>query len=639
MKPQIQSNSMRGEFMHQFTDRAVQEILDVVEPMLGPGATDAFIVKNNAPYYTRDGKEVMESLRFDNELANYIHHILYQAVHRQAEAVGDGTTTLAVVYGHIYRCIRDYIDRYGSNISNNSLINRPINEIRVIWQKATQLICHELEQMATSMNDADLLSMLYTCTQDAELTAKLYWKLGPAIMQGAYIIPRKSNINTDLRTEVYSRPTFKVVKQFSLKPIPDDGRLENCVILHCNGTLSVAHCQVFAGMLSRITRRPDGQTIPITYIILCNGISDRTRETLRELVREIRNHWDIDKMNNLGIFTLTDYRAFSAEETEDLSTIITDEPGLGGLVQGISYENLLYHAFIDPEGMGIAPIEDLERFDMDSHLIDKMRSLERNLTDVIFDSVHGIALDRELGPVAKKRYDDLTAAIKEEKSPVARLDLTRRMRRTYGMFIDVEVGSALMKDSQRKFELVLDAILSASDAVKNGVLFGNSTLHALRIAQTLSETTADEPVADAYRVIAYGLLQAATVLIHNAQVGLGRDEIEAMVNRACASKDLFAIEDFRLDDGDTWWITIPGKEDDPDYKAPEDIIVPAWTDTDGTEYPALTIKPRIMESVGIMRTLLENSQLAMELAMAKTFHISGDYGFMGNYVQEDEGES
>ena len=94
----IQSNSIRGETLQNVAGMVVQEIMSDILPMFGPGASDAFITKEGQPYYTRDGMEVMSSLVFDNELANYIHHIFFQAAYHHGKKVGDGSTTVIAVY-------------------------------------------------------------------------------------------------------------------------------------------------------------------------------------------------------------------------------------------------------------------------------------------------------------------------------------------------------------------------------------------------------------------------------------------------------------------------------------------------------------------------------------------------------------
>lgn len=74
----IQSNSIRGDYMRSIVDKTINEIHDVMVTVFGPNAMDAYITRNQEPYFTRDGKEVISSLKFNNELSMYILKLIYQ---------------------------------------------------------------------------------------------------------------------------------------------------------------------------------------------------------------------------------------------------------------------------------------------------------------------------------------------------------------------------------------------------------------------------------------------------------------------------------------------------------------------------------------------------------------------------------
>ena len=79
----IQSNALRGDYMHSIIDRTITEIHNDIVSVFGPGAADAYITKDGQPYYTRDGLEVLESLTFDNKLSEYVRKMLFQAAYDQ----------------------------------------------------------------------------------------------------------------------------------------------------------------------------------------------------------------------------------------------------------------------------------------------------------------------------------------------------------------------------------------------------------------------------------------------------------------------------------------------------------------------------------------------------------------------------
>lgn len=607
----MQSNSLRSDFMKNIADATINEILEDIEGMFGPGATDAFITKNDQIYYTRDGKEVMESLMFDNELANYIHHILYQAAYHQGRDVGDGSTTLVVFYCYLYKYMRKAI--------SSGKITSSINVVRTQWNKIVKAVVEKIKDQTIPLTPENMLSMFYTCTQDGELSAKIFTTLKDAIMAGAHIVPRKSNIASDFNVTTYNRPTVRVTRQFALRPVQDIN--PNTVVLYCNGTLDIVHPEVFGGMGARRLMAGDNMICP-TYIILCHGISAVTRSTLREFTRMIhRNQWDVNTMSNVAIYTMDDALKMDKEELEDISTIITEDSGIGELVNSITFEQLLYNAFDVRSFNDDRPIEDLEKYDGDPHAIDQMRVMTATTYDVIFDPVEGMAIGKELGPVATARYKALCEEAEVERSPIRKASLEKRIRRSFGMFIDIEVGSSLLKDSQRKYELILDAIVSGSTAAQENILIGNSIIHALRAVYDISGSVEHDKVL--LDIIYCSLIDTVLTLVSNCY-GDNAFTRSALFDRFSCS-DKYNIEDFTLLNGPM--MVWPEHDRTIGIKP---VMVTLNPDDDNEQI--IQITPKVVETFGSIRAILENSTLPIELAMTKVFHISGKAGFMGNYI-------
>lgn len=620
----IQSNSIRGDVLKRTAVMTAQEIMQDIMPMFGPGASDAFVINEGTPYYTRDGMEVMKSLTFDNELARYIHHIFFQAAYHQGKKVGDGSTTVLMLYTHLYLEVMKAMSDKTAIFQGAS-----INTIRSKWKVFTENIVAELKKRAVPLTEDRLLSMLYTCTQDSELAVKLYDELKEPIMAGAYIMPRKSNIATDLKVTSHTRPLFKVTRQFSLRHVGDT--IENAIVMYCNGMLDIGHDEIFAGLATRrmaIGPVENKQYKDLSYVILCTGLTDRTRKSLKSFIQVAKdNQWDIPNLNNIVIYTMNEARVLMPEEIEDITTIITEEKGIGGLVNAITFEHYLYHAFVDCNALGFDPIKELETFDIDPHLVDKMKELAYRQWRIIIDDIEGIALDGILGPVAEERHRDLLEQIRNEKTAVKREELNHRLRRTFGQFIDVEVGSTLLKDSQRKFELILDALLSSSEAAKNGVLEGNSILHVLSIlhAEDSAKLFADSDGDNSYGfVLAFSLMWVAIQLVKNMFPEDNEDDINNVLYNALREQDKYEVKDFNVYRALVW----------PEHKdvIPMDPIIVHRTDGDEDA----KINPEIMEPVGIMSAIIENSMLPIELAKMKVFHISGQGNFMGNYIDQPD---
>ena len=599
----IQSNSLRGDYMRSIVNRAIDEIQADIEPMFGPGATDAFITKNNAIYYTRDGKEVLESLMFDDELASYVHHIIYQAVYNQGVKVGDGSTTLAVLYCRLYQTL------WASDETGEDDLNLNLNETRRVWSTFISRVKAELKKRAVPLDDEHLLAMLYTCTHDPELSAKIYVKLKDAILAGAYIVPRKSNIDTDLVVTSYQRPLFKVTKHFSLLSSMD-GEQENCVVFYCNGVLDIAHPEVLHDMVYCQMMDTNNEPKPLNIILLGHGLTEATRRTVREYSQFIKSNKMTATVNNIAIYTLDDYRSMSSHELEDVSAIFMEDYGMGSLVQPITYETLLYRVF---HSSASQPIPELETFDMDTGAVAAMNEVLVHPYKITFDKENGMAVEKPLGPVAQTRYDALRKEIEEEKSPVRKYDLNKRLRRTFGMFIDVEVGSTLLKDSQRKFELILDALLSSTEAAREGVLEGNSLIH---VEDVMKNMKFDDPYyADRY---IYAMRAEFRDAIYDTMCVLVKNyfnENNAMCDHYMSyfwDNHTDQAKYFNLELGTEYFTALP-----------EPIKV---TVDDKT----VMVRREVVEPIGVINAILDNSILAFELIKARVFHTSRPY--QGNYI-------
>lgn len=631
----IQTNAIRGKFMQNVMDRVIREIHATIEPMLGPGASDAIITKEDQPYYTRDGMEVMESMTFDNELARYAHHFLFQAAWNQGRTVGDGTTTLIALYTSLYMISRKVM----RDFTVSSVVDMSINRIRAVWKSAMKDLIDVIKEHSVPLTKEYLLSMLYTCTQDSELAAKIYLNLGDALMNGAFIVPRKSNIDTDFRVTTYNRPLLKVTRQYTIRPMEDNPK--NCVIFYCNGMLDIAHYQTLLGMMlaGQYTNPHDPNSkVDLNIVLLCHGVTECTRNTLRTFNAFIRdNHIQIEKENNIAVYTLNNYRSLSSEELEDIATIITEEPGIGGITNAITFEVLLYRAFCESSGSPLLTVEDLTTFDMDPHLVDQVTTMFLSSYPLFFDPEHGMRIDKPLGPVAQARYDELVKAIEDEKSPVKKVSLNKRMRNTFGMFIDLEVGSALLKDSQRKFELILDAILSASDAARDGVLLGNSLMYLIAAClQQDADSTKTADTRDIYRMMNDAASEVFLDLISNYCHAYSEDYLLKTCNELIKT-----ISDVVVDN--SWeifkWFDLT-REDGAIIDDSTELWDCIWPKEDpGVNPIAVTIGdkkieivPTIVEPVGIITNILKNSILPIELSNVKVVNISGKYGFMGNYI-------
>ena len=613
----IQSNAIRGDYLHEIMDKTMKELHDDIVTVFGPYAKDAYLTQNGLPYYTRDGKETLRLTRFDNELSMYVLKILYQAVQQQGNKVGDGTTSLGVLYTNMYKTIREMVVVSGDTITRKE------------WEKVAKDICTEIEKYKIPMTKESLHQMLYTCVQDPDWAATIEYNLADAIMSGAYITVAKSNLATDFNMTVHNSPLFKATKQFSIRPMKDVEK--ECVIFHCNGILDIAHTEVMQAMMGYVAQDTTGKFYPKTIIILCNGLSEASRRTLKSMITDLntmRGSTPADEFfkdyNNIAVFTLDDYRAYGPEVLEDISTIITDEKGIGGLVNQLTFETLIWQSIASNKDM----IPELCTFDCDVRHLAKIQDMFTESYQVDIDDVKGIRIHKKLGPVAQARYDELRKEMDEEKSEIKKLELNKRLRTSYGQFIEVEIGSKLMKDSQRKYELILDAILSSAEAVEKGILTCNSLALAAYVAHNYCVTAAHECDSKKERIgsiFESAFINTLTDMIYNGPFDVDYNELHDAVVKYIADPNSH-IENFNL----------KGITDLNDIFTPDEINGPdthykefgTYTSSDGEEVTT-QYSNQIIEPVSIITTMIENSTLVYELATARTVHLEG---FIQNYI-------
>lgn len=262
------------------------------------------------------------------------------------------------------------------------------------------------------MTDNDLRSMLFTCTQDSSLSGKVYDKLKEHIEDGAYIMVNPSDDVDELQVTTYETPIIKATKQFSVRPlfksmrangeITNSGTIENCVIYHCNGMLDISNVEILKRIMHHTLIANDGsengKQLDMTVMFLCNGITNRTRETFRELNKYIVSSGiSVSDYNNISVFSLDDYRVYSSEQIEDLSTIITDLPGLGGAVASITFESMIYQALCERDGDSEDEhFSSLKTFDADASLIQRLKDMYVQPFAVSVDNEKGIMLHKPL---------------------------------------------------------------------------------------------------------------------------------------------------------------------------------------------------------------------------------------------------
>lgn len=609
---QMKSNSIRGTYKDAMVDKAIDEIHAAVSTVFGPHATDAYILKEsqslNKTYYTRDGKEVLNSLGFDNPVANYVKSILYQAVERQGTKVGDGTTSMAVFYTNLYRELRN-----SSVIKDHSL-----TDLRRVWKRIVSEINKKLNALATKDLTPDMMaSMIYTCTQDADLTKMFTEKIADKIESGAYVTINRSDSDDEVTVEVNDKPLIKAELLTTL--YRSDTSKFSAVPIFVNGNLDIANIETLDILCSTNFGRK------VNFLFICSGTSQVTRNTIKDYMLRAKYAADksnttVDKMlNNIIIMKIPDFNMYPSEMVEDLSVYLYGTENTVGIVSPITFESLIWQTMKKLASPDVT-VETLETFDFDPKHVEMMsRALTREC-EVEYSEIDGLKLDLPMNDVAEDRYNKLREAIDVEKSTMKKNDLIRRLKSLYGQFIDVRIGSKLLKDSQRKYELMLDAVVSATNAKTFGALRCNSLCAALAVTNTFRDAraaTSDPVVSGCLTVIGNSITDTLCDMAENAIPDIDRDQFSKFANTELDS--LAAVKTdyikFNLNRAVSSYHEIFTRSD-----LSEDVPIAVGE---------FTIKNEIVEPVLIITSILEDSTMMLELACAKMFNIDS---FLGNYI-------
>ena len=602
---QMMSNVISDEYKDIVVNKALGEIHKGIKNIYGPFGTDVFIKKNNQTYYTRDGKEVVGTIRFNNPLANDILAIMYQAIEMQARTAGDGTTTLIILYVNLYKALKN---RAGLDSYATSEIRRTYEQI------LKELIAH-LKERTVDLDDELFKSMLYTCTQDPELAMTIYGNLRGDVEKDSYIIVSKSDIEDEMSVERSESPIIKCEKIFSYKQVNDTFTSDNMRLLYVDGVLDIANIITLQAILTS----DGGHNIGI----LCSGLTESTRRTLQELKNAKKGDFgDIPEasLNNLIIFRMDNYQAYTKVMKQDMTSIFYNEDELTGVINSISFEAYLAHSLIADipdviekyEEFGM-DVPEILKFDAAQGIVDRVHyglSVRRSVDYSIGD---GLKINSPLNEVTTKRYTELKEAIASEKSAVKRVDMVKRLRTIFGVFVEVKVGSQLLKDSQRKFELILDAVVSSQEGFNKGVLRNNSI---------------------------YELIVAINNMIVD-QVGLKYELLECMRSATISTftdmlMNRYALNMVDLDTINTY-LSNTLRPHKIDMRC--DIFKGDNVDPTCLEVPPLgafistgddiKINMEVVEPFTIIETLLQNSTLAVDLAMSRIFIVDD---FMNNHI-------
>lgn len=594
----MQSNCISGAFKEEIIKRTLGEVYNTIKCVYGPYGSDVFIKKNGQLYFTRDGKEVLGALLFDNMLSADVLMSMYQAVEKQTRTAGDGSTTLVMLYVNLYNYFME---------NKEKLAKYPTSDVRREYNKLMKMFSENIKEYVKDLSDEEFKSMLFTCTQDPDLVMKIYNNLKDDLKdESTYIIVNQSDFDEDLTIERNESPIISCDKLYSFYGVEDTFKSDNARLLYVDGMLDLAHEDVMALLLNaNFGNKAD-------IIILCGGVSEATRQTFQRIktVNGIKGRKDL---NNVLIFRLSNYATYPKIYKEDLASYIYNIGELDGTTNQHSFEACILKSLVEDidaykdeyERIG-QPCPSIVNYDVPSSNMDRMIRAVSTSRSVHYSIGDGLKVEGALTEISKARYAALKEDIASEKSSVRRAEMIRRIRNIFGVFIEVKVGSKLLKDSQRKFELILDAIISSQEAFSKGVLKNNSLVVAI---STISKMRGLEENEESLRYLLMETIQNAMLatlvdLISNKDgdtINTTRNDRTGRMTKEMCKIDDYLSNGFNL-------------------RPNVDKVV----SSDGDE-----ISTEIIEPVTIINTLMENSTLALDLALSKVFVVNG---LMGNYI-------
>ena len=584
----IDSSAIRGDYLKDIMDKTIGDIHDTMTTLYGPYAVDAYIFKDGRPYYTRDGMEVLSHMKYDVPIANSILTMLHQAAYNQAVTVGDGTTTLVLFYTNLYNRIRK------SNISTY-----PITTIRSKLKSVISLFNDSLKRSSVSMTETRMKDLIYTSTQDLELTELICEKLGSAMQENAYIIFNQACMDDQLEVVVHEEPLLNVEKIYSTFTVKTDGSdIPNTQIFFIDGQLDISDVNTFTSLCCDASI-PE----PRNILFLCASTSETTRNTINKFQSIVSQDLSSGRAgkyrNNIIIGKMLDFRSYNEDIKTDLISLLYGTLGLGGETKDITFESMLHKAFniVNEDGK---PIERLQMFDAAPECLDTLRCTISDLVTINMVPGKGLKINKPMTALAKKRYEDLIKSIDEEKSPIPKSSLQKRLRAIYGKFIEIRVGSTLLKDSQRTYELILDSVKSTMDSYKNGAVEGNSMVIALIESEKyLAKSMDDKNINIGYiENLLYSLIREALL---DTLADLHRVSSESIANK----------------------ISKISSSDDTDYNKHNKLHIDMHI-----EFPE-DMTGKIVEPISTLTTILNNCTLSFELALAQLFNVET---MMRNYI-------
>ena len=484
MTNNMRSTLITGEYLDNIMDTTLDEIIKALSGIFGPKGTNMFIStsRDNRLYFTRDGKEVFNSLYFDNVLAEQIKNVIGQAVNSQADLIGDSTTTVGLITCHVIKELRETL----KNVNFNRFDAKKTAKKIIAELKADILLsAKEIEY-----GDNAYKSLIYTTTGDTKFIDTILNNI-PEIRSDSIIDVQLNEMVAETVFEISGVPKIKTSLLYSKKPLNKEKneeyyKLRNAAVLFVDGSLALSKYQT-AGMLSMLSIYGVENVV-----IFCASMDKSTTDTFKHYQNEFIATLPepvAKALSNIVVLRLPEYMNLSRDEIVDLNAIVYDDARDNGINKYFDFEHKIYHALYkifsgdqvvsqirdkknNPVIDSILTVEDYLVYDGDEELITIIENTLLRVMDIQVSNTETI-LPKMESPAKNSRIEKINEALKNTRSTLDKISLTKRLSRFYSSKIIVKIGAEILASAQNEVELLLDALKASQRALDHGVIYTN----------------------------------------------------------------------------------------------------------------------------------------------------------------------
>jgi chaperonin GroEL len=451
--------------------RSSFEILsNTVGKTLGPyGSTILLEEHDEFPLISKDGKDVFDHIRFNDNVASIVWQIVKRSISTQARGVGDGTTSAVVVANKLYQNFIESLSNKDSLLSKCS--PKDIIDInQFIVTKLTKKI-----EMSAKKVDADLKQVAKIAatsfnndTKVGEFIRDIYLKTGADGYITTYIKP-----HNHLNNEV------EFIKGFELDgacPVSQeylmlkDSQNEKVIydnkplIFMCDGVMTSPLINTFLNIvIPKYCAVKKGEK-PHDILFIANDYDKNVKDFMLALRKRFAVPYQQNQDMLFGSFTVIDYSLLNPEKKlifGDLAVAV-----------GARVFNSLKETYTDimrdvPSFFGVAERVEISQFSTKIIIVEDSHFKENDKQHII-DNKNTLVME------IRKGIDDLERSsmgdIEEERGLVIMKKRLNRLTRYNSAVIDP--GGETLDSRASDERLFEDAILSSKNAIKHGYIDG-----------------------------------------------------------------------------------------------------------------------------------------------------------------------